>query len=344
MLANAWSLLRQTLSEWSEDGAPRLGAALAYYSVFSIGPILLIAIGVAAIVFESSDVQNQVIAQIGGLIGSQGAETVRGLLANASVGNRSLVSTLIGVGLLLFGAIGVVAQLKDALNIIWDVEEPDAGGLWGYIRKYALSLAGVLGLGFLLTISLVTSTAIGALGQYWAGFPEGLVTILNFAANFGVLTLLFAMMFKWLPDIDLEWRDVWVGAAVTALLFNVGKFLIAVYLGKQGLESTFGAAASIVLILVWVYYSAQIVFFGAEFTQVYARRFGSLAGAAHGQRDTSGAGGQSLDKTQAIQAHVQQNLPYLAYVAIAGTIGLAVGALLARNGAHEDAESGYHPR
>jgi membrane protein len=329
MLGNAWFLLRQTFSEWSEDGAPRLGAALAYYSVFSLGPILLIAIGVAALVFEASSVQDQVIAQIGGLVGQQGADAVRAMIASASVGNRSLISTLLGVGILLFGAIGVVVQLKDALNIIWDVEEPDAGGIWGYVRKYALSLAGVLGLGFLLTVSLITSAAVGGLGKYWSGFPEGLVTILNFAANFGVLTLLFAMMFKWLPDVDVEWRDVWLGAAVTALLFSIGKFLIALYLGKQGLESTFGAAASIVLILVWVYYSAQIVFLGAEFTQVYARRFGSLSHVPHGHRDTSGHPPE--EGPEAIHAQVEEGLPYLAYVAIAGTVGLIVGALLARN-------------
>jgi membrane protein len=329
MLGNGWFLLRQTFSEWSEDGAPRLGAALAYYSVFSLGPILLIAIGVAALVFEASSVQDQVIAQIGGLVGQQGAEAVRTMLASASLGNRSLISTLLGVGILLFGALGVVVQLKDALNIIWDVEEPDAGGIWGYVRKYALSLAGVLGLGFLLTVSLITSAAVGGLGKYWGGFPEGLVTVLNFAANFGVLTLLFAMMFKWLPDVDVEWRDVWLGAAVTALLFNIGKFLIALYLGKQGLESTFGAAASIVLILVWVYYSAQIVFFGAEFTQVYARRFGSLSHVPHGHRDTSG--NPPEENPEAIHAHVQEGLPYLAYVAIAGAVGLAVGVLITRH-------------
>lgn len=329
MLGKAWFLLRQTVSEWSEDGAPRLGAALAYYSVFSLGPILLIAISVAALVFEHTNVENQVIDQITGLVGAQGGEAVRSMLASAAIGDKSLFSMLLGIGLLLFGAIGVVVQLKDALNIIWDVEEPDAGGVWGYLRKYALSLAGVLGLGFLLTVSLITSAAVGGLGKYWGSFPEGLVTALNFAANFGVLTLMFAMMFKWLPDVDVEWRDVWLGAAVTALLFNIGKFLIALYLGKQGLESTFGAAASIVLILVWVYYSAQIVFFGAEFTQVYARHFGSLSHIPHGHRDTSGAPPE--DSPEAIHAHVKQGLPYLIYVAIAGAIGLIIGALAARN-------------
>lgn len=327
MLSNSWSLIRQTFSEWSDDGAPRLGAALAYYSVFSIGPVLLIAIGVAALFFEASSVRDDVIAQISGLIGARGADAVRAMLDNASIGQGSLVSTVIGIAVLLFGAIGVVVQLKDALNIIWDVEEPDAGGLWGYTRKYALSLAGVLGLGFLLTVSLITTTAVGAVGKFWSGFPEVLATALTFAANFGVLTLLFAMMFKWLPDVDVEWRDVWIGAAVTAALFEVGKLLIAFYLSKQGLESTFGAAASIVLLLVWVYYSAQIIFFGAEFTQVYARRYGSLAGEAH--EDSENAG--DIPHAQAVRENIQEGLPFLAYVAIAGAVGFVVGALVARS-------------
>lgn len=348
MFANAWSLLRQTFNEWSEDGAPRLGAALAYYSVFSIGPLLLIAIAVASLVFEAGAVEQQVLGQIRGMVGEQGAQAIQGMLANAAIGNRSIWATLIGVGLLLFAAIGVVAQLKDALNIIWDVEEPDVGGVWGYVRKYALSLAGVLGVGFLLTISLVTSAAVGAAGNYLGGaLPEGAVAAVNFIANFAVLTLLFAMMFKWLPDVDVAWRDVWVGAALTAGLFTLGKFLIGLYLGTQGLETTFGAAASIVLILVWIYYSAQIVFFGAEFTQVYARRAGSLAGAPHGHRDSSGAAGATEQlpaaaKNAAVNAHIRQNLPYLAYVAIAGTIGMAVGALAARSYYAEDEDAaGY---
>jgi len=331
MLSNAWSLLRQTVSEWSEDGAPRLGAALAYYSVFSIAPLLLIAIGVASLVFESGVAQEAVIGQIRGLVGDQGAEAIKGMLENAAVGNQSSIATAIGVAVLLFGAIGVIVQLKDALNIIWDVEEPEAGGVWGYIRKYALSFAGVLGLGFLLTISLLTSALMGAAGKYLGtGIPEGLLTALNFALNFGVLTLLFAMMFKYLPDAEIAWRDVWIGAAFTALLFNVGKFAIALYLGKQGLESMFGAAASFVLILVWIYYSTQLVFFGAEFTQVYARQHGSLAGVPHGHRDSAGAARGKKADPAAIDAHVKKNLPYLAYVAVAGTVGLAVGALLTR--------------
>jgi membrane protein len=329
MLASSWSLLRQTLTEWSEDGAPRLGAALAYYSVFSLGPLLLIAIGVASLVFKSGVVEEQVIGQIGGLVGDRGAEAVKAMMSNANVGNRSLIATIMGIAALLFGAIGVVVQLKDALNIIWDVDAPQSSGLWGYLRKYALSLAAVLSLGFLLAVSLLTTTVIGTIGTLWgSSVSPALLTGVNFIADLAVLTLLFAMMFKWLPDIEIAWSDVWVGAAITTALFVAGKYAIAFYLGKQGLESTFGAASSIVLILVWIYYSAQIVFFGAEFTQVYARRHGSHAALEHGHRDSSGA---PPSRAEAVDAQVREGLPYLAYVAIAGTIGLVVGAVMARN-------------
>ena len=237
MLATAWSLLRQTVSEWSEDGAPRLGAALAYYSVFSIGPLLLIAIGIASVVFDSAQVEGQVLDQVGRLVGAKGAEAVKAMVANASIGNQSLFGTLIGVALLLFGAIAVVVQLKDALNIIWDVEEAPASGIWGYVRKYVISLAAVLGFGFLLTVSLVTTAVLSAAANIWGPWvPQGTLTLVNFAVDLGVLTLLFAMMFKWLPDTEIAWRDVWIGAALTSLLFILGKFLIAFYLGRQGLE------------------------------------------------------------------------------------------------------------
>ena len=170
-----------------------------------------------------------------------------------------------GVGTLLFAAIGVVVQLKDALNTVWDVEAPAGGGIWNFIRTYLVSLAGVLGVGFLLLISMLLSTALAAIGKFVAPLlPEFVFQVLEFAVSFAVITLLFAMMFKWLPDAQIAWRDVWVGAAVTSLLFDFGKLAIGLYIGKQGLESTYGAAASIVVVLIWVYYSAQIVLMGAD--------------------------------------------------------------------------------
>ncbi len=317
MISTLWSLIKQTFREWSEHGAPRLGAALAYYSVFSLGPLLVIAIGVASLVFDSGAVQIQVIDQISGLVGQQGAEAIKTMLASSAGGNQSVIATAIGFVVLVFGALSVVMQLKDALNIIWDVEAPKAAGVWGYIRSYVFSLAGVLGLGFLLTISLLSTALISGLGQsFGSGWSEGLLHAANFALNFAVLTLLFAMMFKWLPDIQIAWKDVWIGAALTAALFNIGKFLIALYLGKQGLESTYGAASSIVLILVWIYYSAQIVFLGAEFTQVYARRFGSHRMSIH---DPQAAG----EKPMAVAG--------IGGLSFALAAGMMIGALLARS-------------
>lgn len=345
MLATAWSLLRQTVSEWSEDGAPRLGAALAYYSVFSIGPLLLIAIGVASVVFDSAQVEGQVLDQAGRLVGAKGADAVKAMVANASIGNQSLFGTLIGIGLLLFGAIAVVVQLKDALNIIWDVEETLSSGIWSYVRKYVISLGAVLGFGFLLTVSLVTTAVLSSASNIWGPWvPEGMLTLVDFIVNFGVLTLLFAMMFKWLPDTEIAWRDVWIGAALTSLLFILGKFLIAFYVGRQGLESTFGAASSIVLVLIWIYYSAQIVFFGAEFTQVYARQRGSHAGIPHGHRDSAGRSRAALVSAHTDDLDLVRTLPYVAVIAAAGTMGLIAGSIGARikaNYGHEHVGPDY---
>ena len=318
MLANAWSLIRQTFVEWAEDGAPRLGAALAYYSIFSLGPLLIITIGIASLFFESGGVQQQVMGQIRSLVGDQGAQAIETMLTASSKGNQSIVATVIGFAVLIFGALSVVVQLKDALNIIWDIERPPVSGMWAYVRTYALSLAAILGLGFLLAISLISSAVIASIGQSFnSGLSEAALHGANFLVNFLVLTLLFALMFKYLPDRDVGWYDVWIGAALTALLFNLGKFLIALYLGKQGLESTYGAASSIVLILVWIYYSAQIVFLGAEFTQVYARRYGSLR-ATSPRRSDDVAG---LDRVSA-------NAGALSFAVAAGMV---LGAVIARD-------------
>jgi membrane protein len=186
--------------------------------------VLIIAIGVAGLIFQSGVVEQQVINQIGRLVGDRGVEAVKAMIANASIGNRSLTATIIGVGVLILGAIGAVVQLKDALNIIWDVDEPQASGIWSYIRKYVISLGAVLSLGFLLAVSLFTTTVISTAGTVWgASIPPSILAAINFAADLTVLTLLFAMMFKWLPDTKIAWSDVWVGAALTTLLFVAGK-------------------------------------------------------------------------------------------------------------------------
>jgi YihY family inner membrane protein len=204
------------------------------------------------------------------------ALAVNAMLAGARKPHEGMLATALGLATLLFAAIGVVVQLKDALNTVWDVEAPPGRGVWSFLRTYLISLAGVLSLGFLLLISLLFTTALAAAGKYFAPYlPEATMQMFGSVASFAIITLPFAMMFKWLPDTHVAWRDVWVGAAITAALFELGKFLIGFYIGKQGLESTYGAAASLVILLIWVYCSSQIVLLGAEFTHVYAKRRGS---------------------------------------------------------------------
>jgi len=271
-----WHLFRDAAVRWSDHKAARLGAALAYYSVFSIGPLMLIAIAVAGLVFGADAVRGQVSAQLSGLLGETGAKAVETMLAGASQRQQGILATIIGIVTLLFGATGVVVQLKDALNTVWEAEAAGGSGVWGFVRTYVVSLAGVLALGFLLLISLLLTTALAAGAGLFASFiPESVLHVFSFLLGFAMSSVLFAMMFKWLPDDEISWRDVWLGGVVTALLFEIGKFLIGFYIGKQGLESTFGAASSIVVLLIWVYYSAQIVLYGAEFTYVYAANYGS---------------------------------------------------------------------
>ena len=275
-MATWWAPLAETFNDWSEHKDARLGAALAYYSVFSLGPLIVIAISIAGLAFGQEAVQGQVAGAIRGLLGDTGAQAVEAMLKGADRPREGMVATILGLGTLLFAAIGVVVQLKDALNTVWDVKSPPGKGLWRFARTYVLSLAGVLALGFLLLISLLLTAALSAVGKYIAPYlPEGALQIAGSVASFAVISVLFAMMFKWLPDTRVEWRDVWLGAILTAALFELGKFVIGFYIGKQGLESTYGAAASIVVVLIWIYYSAQLVLMGAEFTKVYARRYGS---------------------------------------------------------------------
>jgi len=268
-----WPLIRTAASQWVEHKDARLGAALAYYSIFSLGPLIIIAIAVAGLLFGADLVRGEVAGGLKGLLGDSGAKAIEGMLAAADKPSEGIFATVISVGTLIFAAVGVVVQLKDALNTVWEVEAPPGKGIWGFARTYVLSFAGVLSLGFLLLISMLVTTALAAAGKFLAPYlPEMALQLVSFAVSFVVITALFAMMFKWLPDAAVAWRDVWLGAAVTALLFELGKFAIGLYIGKQGLESTYGAAASIVIVLIWVYYSAQIVLFGAEFTNVHSKQ------------------------------------------------------------------------
>jgi membrane protein len=272
-----WEIIKAAAAQWLEHNDARLGAALSYYSVFSIGPLIVIAIAIAGLLFGQDAVRGEVTEALKGLLGDTGARAIEAMLADASKPKQGIIATIIGLGTLIFAAVGVVVQLKDALNTVWEAKTPSGQGLWNYVRTYVLSLAGVLSLGFLLLISMLVTTALSATGKLLVPYiPEAALQALNFALSFGVISMLFAMMFKWLPDADIRWRDVWIGAFATAGLFEIGKLLIGLYIGKQGLESTYGAAASIVVVLIWVYYSAQIVLFGAELTNSYAKARGSL--------------------------------------------------------------------
>jgi membrane protein len=275
-----WAILSDAASGWLVHGMSMQGAALAYYSLFALGPLMLISISIAGLVFGAEAVRGQLSVQLASLLGEQGAKGVESLLAGVGQPREGFVASLVGVVTMLIAAVTVVVQLKEALNLVWRAEAKPASGMLGLIRKYAVSLAGVLALGFLLLVSLLITTLLSAMGNALSGyFHETLLQLLSLAVSLIVTTFLFAMMFRFLPDIEVGWRDVLAGAFITALLFELGKFLIGFYIGKQGLESTYGAAASLVVVIVWVYYSAQLVLFGAEitrsFTEHRAKRLGS---------------------------------------------------------------------
>jgi len=273
-----FALLKQTVAEYNEDKVSRLAAALAYYTVFSLAPILIIAIAIAGLVFGQEAAQGEIVGQIQGLVGRDGAEIIQTAIENASRPKSGIFATVINIALLLFGASGVFAQLQDALNTVWEVAPKPERGLKNVIQQRFLSFAMVLVIAFLLLTSLVLSAALAALGNYMGGLLPGvdvLWQIINFGLSFGVITLLFAMIYKILPDAKIAWGDVWFGAAITALLFAIGKSVLGLYLGNASFGSTYGAAGSLVIILAWVFYSAQILFIGAEFTQVYASKYGS---------------------------------------------------------------------
>ena len=270
-----WNVAKEAAQNWSNHKDARQGAALAYYSVFSLGPLIVIAIAIAGFFFGRDAVTGQVTSSITGLLGETGAKAIQATLAEASRPREGLLATAIGAALLVFAAIGVVVQLKDALNTVWEVKEAPEGGIWNFVRTYVVSVAAVLAVGFLLLISLITAV-LAAVGKYSAPYlPEWIFHLTSLLVSFFVISALFAMMFKWLPDISVDWHDVQLGAILTSLLFEVGKSAIGFYIGKQGLESTYGAAASIIVILIWVYYSSQIILMGAEFTHAFAKQRGS---------------------------------------------------------------------
>ncbi|MDJ0677712.1 MAG: YihY/virulence factor BrkB family protein [Calothrix sp. MO_167.B42] len=273
-----FKLIKEAFQEYQADKVSTLAASLAYYTVFSLAPLLIIAIAVAGLIFGEQAARGEIVGQIQGLVGNEGAKVIEMAIENANKPDVSGIASIFSIIVLLFGASGVFVQLQDALNSVWEVTAKPKQGIMGFVRKRILSFSAVLGIGFLLLVSLIISAALSALNHYMNGLIPGLEIfweILNFAISFGIVTLLFALIYKFLPDVKIHWSDVWTGAIITSLLFGIGKFVLGVYLGRGSLGSTYGAAGSLVVLLAWVYYSAQILLFGAELTEVYSRRFGS---------------------------------------------------------------------
>jgi membrane protein len=272
-----WSLLTATFSDWYEDRAQRMGAALAYYTIFALAPGLVIVISVAGLLLGRG-AESQIIGHIRQLIGEQGASAIEATIRSARTQTLGAAGTVLALVPLVFGLWGVFGELQDGLNTIWGVTtKPGRRGI-DIVRERFGSFAMVVGIGFLLLVSLALSAWLVAVGTYFADVlpaPAAVLEALNFVISFAMITGLFALIFKLLPDVSIAWRDVWLGAAVTSLLFTVGKFLIGLYLGKSTVASAYGAAGSLVVVVVWVYYSAQILLFGAEFTKVWTRRRGS---------------------------------------------------------------------
>jgi membrane protein len=273
-----WQLFQETFKEWSEDKASRLAAALAYYTIFSIAPLLIIVIAIAGAVFGEEAARGQIVGQIQGLVGKDGAQFIQTAITNANKPQTGAMASIISVVVLLVGATGLFTELQDSLNTIWEVKPKPGRGINNMIRLRFLSFAMVLGIGFLLLVSLVISTALAALSTYFSNLIPGvdfLWPIINFIISFAITTFLFGLIFKVLPDVEIAWSDVLIGAILTSFLFSIGRFLLGQYLGNGSFGSAYGAAGSLVVILAWVNYAAQILFFGAEFTQVYSRRHGS---------------------------------------------------------------------
>ncbi|MGK6308213.1 YihY/virulence factor BrkB family protein [Variovorax sp. DT-64] len=281
-LKHLYELCRESVNAWIDDYAPSMGAAISYYTIFSLTPLLVIVIAIAGALFGREAAQGQIVEQISGLVGREGATAVEAMLRSVSEPDKGLIAGLISAAVLLVGATTVFAELQSALDRIWHVPEREKpSGVWAVLRARLLSFGLILGLAFLLIVSLFVSAALSAFGSWFGGLLPGwelLLHALNLVISLAILTLLFAMIFKLMPTARIAWHDVWIGAFVTAVLFELGKFGIGLYLGKSGVNESFAAAGSLVLLVAWVYYAAQIFLLGAEFTKVYANAHGSTSG------------------------------------------------------------------
>lgn len=269
--------IKQVITIWSDANASAMGAAVAFYTIFAIAPLFILVLALAGVMFGHTAAQNELFGQIEGLVGKNGSQAIESILNAADRPKASLLATVIGFIALFVGASSVFIQLQQSLNAIWNVR-PRSSGVRNFIRHRLLSFAALLAIGFLLLVSLIISAALDAAEKWMSGITPGsaiLWNIIDLAVSLGIITLLFAMMFKILPDVIITWRNVWIGSFITALLFTVGKFLLGVYLGRTSLSSAYGAAGSFVVVLLWIYYSAQILLFGAASIRVYAAEHGS---------------------------------------------------------------------
>lgn len=306
------NLLKETYAEFSRDNAMRLAAALAYYTIFSIAPLLVICISIAGLVFTQQGASEQISAQVKGLVGEAGATAIQSMVESAMQPKKSIVALIVGGATLLLGASGAFSELQSSLNTAWGVKTPENSGFWMMIKNRFLSFSMVLGTGFLLLVSLVLSAGIAMLSELFGKFMPGVEAIahvVNIVVSLGVISALLAMIFKYLPDAEIRWSDVWVGAVVTAILFTIGKAALGLYLGNSAIGSSYGAAGSFVVVLVWVYYSSMILLFGAEFTEVYSRRRrggsakqrpeGAPAAASAGRRKEEGLSQANRERSEA---------------------------------------------
>jgi membrane protein len=288
--AALWWVMKHALGGWWNDNVPRLGASLAYYTLFALAPILLVAIAMAGLVFGAEAVRGEIVGQIQGLMGKDGAQAVQAMLEGAAKPGSSKLATAIGLLTLFLGSTGAFLELQTALDGIWRVKPKPSAGIRTLLLPRLISFGLVVAVGFLLLVSLLVSAALAALDRYMGNAFPGLTVIwqaANVLVSLGVVTLLFAMVYKVLPDVKLRWRDVWIGGLVTAGLFSIGKQLIGLYLGHSTLASSYGAAGSVIVLLLWVYYSAQVVLLGAEFTRFYVERFGARPPSDHATKDPS---------------------------------------------------------
>ncbi len=272
-MQNYMGMLKQTYSSWDKHEAPRLGAALAFYTILSISPLVIFVVALVSLVIDKSSAQSHIVGQVQAMVGTQGGQAIQSLLENAQKPSTGWTASVIGFLTLLFGASGVFGELRAALNKIWEVSPEVSAGVWGMLRERFFSFGMVLSIGFLLLVSLVLSAGLAAAGKFFGGLlpmPAWVLSAINFLVSFVAIAILFALIFKFVPETKVQWRDVRLGAVITALLFTIGKFLIGLYIGKASVGSPYGAAGSLIVVTIWVYYSAQIFFFGAEFTHIFA--------------------------------------------------------------------------